>query len=294
MADFHHDQAEGLRRLLERAQMRVVTVASGCHGVGQTSAVINIAAAMAALGTRVLVIDENYGPSNVAGLLGMRPRYELQHVMRATCTLEAALLAGPHGVTLLSAANGGHAVPNLRQPEQDRLRAACGLLGGRFDVVLVDTPCSNGGTPGLFGRAIQDTIIVSSAAASAITASYALIKQLRGPVGGRRFYILLNRVACERNARVVMKNIKTVVNGHLATPLGCLGSVPEDASTRRAARGFQPVVAAFPSAPAALGFRRVAADIAAWPREHEPRHGLDGLMQRLLGGSHFTFDYAGV
>ena len=294
MAEFQGDQAEGLRRLLERSQLRVMAIVTACRGIGQTSVIINVAVALAARGSRVLIIDENHGPGNVSGLLGVRPRYELQHVMRDTCNLEEALLAGPHGVTLLSAATGRHALPAMRQLEQERLIAGFGRLDGRFDVVLVDTPCDSTGHPGFFTRAVRDTIIVSSTAAQVITSSYALIKHMRAQSGGRRFHVMLNRVICERNAGVVVNNLRTVVQGRLATPLGFLGCVPDDVSMRRAVHGFQPVVVACPAAPAAAGFRRVAAGIAQWPRDPEPRTGLDSLIQRLLTSSRFAFDYAGA
>ena len=298
MADFKCDQAEGLRRLLERSRVRMMTLDAGCHGVGKTSAVINVAAALAARGSRVLVIDENHGPANVSGLLGVRPQFELQHVIREDCALEDALVPGPRGISILGAANGARALPGLRAVEQARLIASFGCLDGRFDVVLVDTPCAQPDRTGLFTHAVQDTIIVSSLAAHAITASYALIKRLRNTgksgASGRRFHLLLNRVGCERNARVVIDNLKTAAQGYLATPLECLGCVPNDSSLRYAVSGFQPVVEACPAAPAAAGYRRIAASIADWPHARAQPHSLDSLMQRLLSPQRFTFANAGV
>jgi flagellar biosynthesis protein FlhG len=294
MVDFRRDQAEGLRRLLDREHLRVTTVTAGCHGVGKTSVVVNVAAAFAARGHRVLVIDENYGPANVSGLLGVRSRFDFNHVMRRSCTLDDALIEGPAGMSILPAASGARALSSLRPQEQEQLIESFGRLDGRFDLALIDTPCGNAGTPGLFSRAVQDTIIVSSAAADAITASYALIKRMRERQSGRRFYMLLNRVACESNARVVADNLKKAAHGYLATPLGYLGSVPRDESLSQAARGFQAVVEACPTAPSARGFKRIADSIADWPRHGQRRDGFDSLMQRLLSSSRLIFDYAGV
>ena len=61
MADVLQDQAEGLRRLLARDTVRVVTLTSGRTGVGKTNIVINLAAALAKRGRHVLVLDEQQG-----------------------------------------------------------------------------------------------------------------------------------------------------------------------------------------------------------------------------------------
>jgi flagellar biosynthesis protein FlhG len=294
MVDFRGDQADGLRRLLEREHLRVTSVTAGCPGVGKTSVVINVAAAFAARGQRVLVIDENSGPGNVSDLLGIRARLDLSHVIKGSCTLEDALLEGPPGVSILPAAHGAHALPALRAQEQQQLIESFGRLDSCFDLALIDAPCGTAGTPGLFSRAVRDTIIVSSAAADAITASYALIKRMRASQSGRRYYMLLNRVACETNARVVATNLRNAAHGYLATPLEYLGSVPPDESLANAARGFQAVVEACPAAPSARGFTRIADSIAGWPRHGQRRDGFDSLMQRLLSSSRFLFANAGA
>jgi flagellar biosynthesis protein FlhG len=293
MADFHYDQAEGLRRLLGRGHLRVIALAAGCTGVGQTSAAINIAAALAARGRQVLVIDENAAPANVSARLGLRARFELQNVIRQECSMEDALLEEPGGVTVLPAAAASRDLPGLRRPERERLIRSLGRLDERFDVVLVDTRCSNNG-PGLLSAAAQDTIIVSSAATRAITASYALIKRMHAGHRECRFHLLLNRVAVERNADVIFDNLQRVARQHLQTPLECLGCVPKDDNLREAEQECQPVMKVFPSSASAAGFRRIAEAIAGWPPTGRQRNGVENFMQRLFASNHFTLANAGV
>lgn len=293
MAEHRGDQAEGLRRLLHRGGVSIMTVASGSNGVGRTSAVINIAAGLAARGRGVLVIDENYGPANVTGLLGVRSRFDLQDVIRQECSLEEALVQGPRGIAILPAARGATALPGLRQLEQQQLIAGFGRIDDRFDVVLVDTRCGNQRNLGFFSRAVQDTIVVSSAAAPAITESYALIKRMGRHRGKRRFHLLLNRITSEPRARLIFDNMERVARSHLETPLECLGSVPRDDSVGTASRMFQPVVEAFPTSPSATGFKRIAESIAGWPGIRDGTQSLDSLIQRLLS-SQFNLATAGV
>ena len=293
MADFRYDQAEGLRRLLGRGNLRVIALAAGCSGVGQTSATINIAAALVARGRQVLVIDENSGPANVGGSLGLRPRFDLQNVVRRECSVEDALLYERGGVAVLPVAAATRELPGLRRAERERLIRSLSHLEDRFDVVLVDTRFSAAG-PGLMSAAAQDTIIVSSAAMRAITASYALIKRLRAGRREGRLHVLLNRVAVERNAGVIFGNLQRVARHHLQTPIECLGCVPKDDNLQRAAQEFQPVVEVYPASASAAGYRRIAEAIAGWQPTGRRRNGVDNFMQRLLASSNFAFANAGV
>jgi flagellar biosynthesis protein FlhG len=61
--------------------VRVIAVTSGKGGVGKTNVSVNLAAALAALGERVLLMDADLGLANVDVLLGLSPEYDLQHVI---------------------------------------------------------------------------------------------------------------------------------------------------------------------------------------------------------------------
>lgn len=102
MADVLQDQAEGLRRLLARDSVRVVTLTSGRTGVGKTNIVVNLAVALAKRGRHVLVLDEQQGKGSTETLLGLTARYDLMHVIRREKTLDEVMLRGPEGVGIVS------------------------------------------------------------------------------------------------------------------------------------------------------------------------------------------------
>jgi flagellar biosynthesis protein FlhG len=283
MLDPQRDQAEGLRRLFSRrgAHARVITVASGCNGVGATGTVVNLAGALAARGHRTLAIDENYGADNVAGSLGLRTRRDLHDVLAGDCALKDALLSGPGDITVLPAAAGVRGLARLDSAGQARLTVALARLGERFDILLIDARSGTVGGLSSLGHAVQDTVVVCSAASVAITESYALIKRLNGLTGARRYRLLLNRVD-EGEARLIFNNLERVARRHLGAPLEFLGYVPRDERTRRAAGMMQPVVTAFPAAHAAAAFRRSAEAVAGWPVDREGQGSLEGFLQRLF------------
>ena len=60
---------------------RVVAVASGKGGVGKTNLAVNMGLALAKRGLRVVLLDADLGTANVDVVLGLQPRYHLQHLI---------------------------------------------------------------------------------------------------------------------------------------------------------------------------------------------------------------------
>src|SRR5262245_25875921 len=176
MGSFHSDQAEGLRRLFSRRPGRVIAVASGCDGVGRTSTAINLAAAFAARGRRVLVIDENAGTANTTGSLGVTARHDLLDVARGECTLDDALVCAPSDTVLLPAAKAVRSSGRMDSALEAGLDAAMSRLGERFEVILIDALKGTAGGLVPSVQAAQDAVIVCSGGYAAITASYAMLK----------------------------------------------------------------------------------------------------------------------
>ena len=136
------DQAAGLRNLVsyrEHDAARVFTIAGGKSRVGKTSVVVNLAAALAQNGQRVLLIDENPCHNNICTSLGLQVRFDLLHVIHKDKRLDQVLLQGPDNITILSAMRGIHALSTLNPVEQDWLIKSFSELTKSVDIVLIDT-----------------------------------------------------------------------------------------------------------------------------------------------------------
>ncbi len=294
MADFRGDQATGLRRLLGHPQLRSISFTAGGTGVGQSTAVANLAASLARVGREVLVIDE-HPDAGVASFFGAFVANDLQQVISHEKRLEDVLVQVAPGIRVLPVARVVGQLGSLGEREQRTLVACLADLLPPADVVLVDTSLAHplGFSP--LGLAAQETVVVVAAEVGAITEAYALIKKVSLGYAHRRFRILLNRVRSEGEALAIHDNMARVTDSRRLARLEYAGWVPLDGQLRQAARLCQPVAALFPEAPAAQAYGMLAEQVLEWPLGNDERGGLEHFVQLLLHLSqriHATAIYA--
>ena len=256
------DQAEGLRRLLTRAGSRVVAVAGGPAGIGCTSAVVNLGAALAVHGKDVLVIDERQNGTSVSRMAGLSGSQAMSAVMSGRHALQDVVTRTPLGFSLIAA------------PREERVShdaAQCrGLLDGPADIVLIDTQLDRHGALSSLAAQAHDFLIVTRAAAPAITEAYACMKRLHYAHAIGQFRVLINHVQNPADAAVAFDNLSGVASRYLAVALVQAGYVSEDARITRARELSRSVVEAFPATAAARDYRQIAAELLHWPMRSTP------------------------
>lgn len=285
------DQAEGLRRLLVRNHIQVVTVVAGKHGVGCTSTTINLATAMARSGKEVLVLDENQAPNNFLDHLGLYAKYDLLDVAQEKCKLHEAVLS-TKGFSVLSTARAMYSLAQLKQAEQQRLQNALTEVGNGVDVMLVDAamPALSraGGLAGHAGVSSSlasgvSLLVVVDATASGITDSYALIKRLALENARLQFEIVVNKVVDEQAAMTVFGNMAKVARRNLTARLEYLGYIPHDDRLKRATQLGKPVVEAFPNAVSSKSYLELSQKLLHLPiQQNEAEGGVCTIIKDLM------------
>ncbi|HEY1611608.1 MAG TPA: MinD/ParA family protein [Paraburkholderia sp.] len=260
MDKFVIDQAEGLRRLLAREGPRVLAVTGAGAGVaaGRTTTVVNLAAALVAQGSEVVVIDECSGPRSVCETLGgVRAAGQFAALMRGDLSLADAMRRHALGFAVLEASREDFAPYTGAQLRK--------VLGVTADVVLIDAQLDAEGALSPLALHAHDLLIVMRTAAQSITETYACMKRLYLAHAIGQFRVLANAVSNPAEASIVFANLEAVASRYLTVGLQFAGCVAADPHMTRAQYLSRCVVDAFPSAVAARDYRQLAAELPHWP-----------------------------
>lgn len=285
------DQAAGLRKLIPFQTTdlaRIFTIAGGKSRIGKTSVVVNLAAALAQNGQRVLLIDENPCHNNICTSLGLQARFDLLHVIHRDKRLDQVLLQGPENITILPAMRGIQALNKLNPLEQDWLIRSFSELTEVVDIVLIDTAMTGTTHVLPLSLASEQVMIVISGSAASLTGAYALIKIMNQEYTRQHFLILVNKVDSETESLAIYRNLYKVARQYLSVTLEYAGFIQSDEKLRNATQFRRPVMETCPGSQSATCFRYLAQSILRSSCPGKYSGGIDSFMRRLIQTSHLS------
>ncbi len=255
MASYDTDQAEGLRRLLERPTPRVFTFFSVLPDDEKGAMLINLAASLAANDHNALLVDACMTPSGVLSRFGGIVVATLLDVARQERGMDEAVRMVPEGFALarLSRKN----VSASTHPQASRLAEIFDALTAESDVTLVNGELSDEDALPVPAMEMGEIVVHMSTTPSSIKAAYVLLKDLSDRLGRRPFSLLVSG-GSEAEAQMVYANMAQTANRYLAAQLNFMGSIPADEHIRRASGQGRTVLEAFPLTGASLAFKRLA------------------------------------
>ena len=280
--EFNAAQAAGIRSAVKPGPVQVIAVTGGKGGVGKSCVAVNLATALARDGKRVLVLDGDLGLANVDVLLGVTPRFTLEHVLDGRCTLEEAILETRQGFRIIPAASGVARLAELSTREHLGLVQAFSNLTTGLDVLIVDTAAGIADGVRQFCQAAQQVLVVLRDEPASLTDAYALVKVLRRDHGMMRFRILANMTQNPGDVESLFRKLERFTSRFLDVVLEYAGEIPDDPLVRQAVREQRTVMEAFPSGPAARAFARLARVAQTWPTASGPRGNLEFFVERLV------------
>ncbi|QSX00058.1 cell division ATPase MinD [Haloterrigena alkaliphila] len=228
----------------------VYAIASGKGGVGKTTTTVNLGTALAGAGERVAIVDADLGMANLAGFVSLSPDSTTLHdvlagdasVDDATYRITDNIVAVPSGTSL----------DEYADTSPEGLRDVVAELREEFDYVFLDVGAGVSHETVLPLGLADAVVLVSTPEPAAVHDSKKTL-ELTERAGGEVAGLVVTRTRPESD--VSYEEIAT----RLETPL--LGTVPEDPAARESVYAGTPLVVYEPDGPAAVAYRRLAADL---------------------------------
>ncbi|MDH3659105.1 MAG: AAA family ATPase [Alphaproteobacteria bacterium] len=241
---------------------RILAVASGKGGVGNTWFAISLGQALAQLNQRVLLVDGDVGLANVDIQLGLARTVDLTHVVMGEIPLSQAIQrVDALGLDVLPGRSGGGHLGGLDPMMVGWMQRELRRIGEGYDVVILDLPSGVEQGVRALMRQADDEIIVTTAEPTALTDAYALIKAThRNRLGGVP-KIVVNFAEHETSGRQTLEGLVRVCERFLAIKPKQLGVIRRDPRVPEAIGRQVPLLQCYPRCDAA---RDVIAVAKAW------------------------------
>ncbi len=260
---------------------QVITITSGKGGVGKTTAVANLATALAADGRKVVCIDGDIGLRNLDVVMGLENRivYDIVDVIEGRCKLKQAMIRDKHLPDLYLIPAAQTRDKNAVSPS-DMIRI-CNDLRPDADFVIIDSPA---GIERGFRNSIaaaDKVLVVTNPEVSAVRDADRVVGILEAEEKGTPRLILnrLNPVLVKNNDMLSAEDVLDL----LGIPL--IGIVPEDESVIIGSNRGAPVVTEAKSR-AGQAFRNIAKRLQGQDvpfMDLDQQSGLWGAIQKLTG-----------
>jgi len=260
---------------------QVITVTSGKGGVGKTTAVANLATALAMDGRKVVCIDGDIGLRNLDVVMGLENRivYDIVDVIEGRCKLKQAMIRDKHYSEMYLIPAAQTRDKNAVSPS-DMVRI-CNDLRPDFDFIIVDSPA---GIERGFRNAIAPAdrvLVVTNPEVSAVRDADRVVGILEAEEKGTPLLILnrLNPTLVKSNDMLSAEDVLDLLGIQL------VGIVPEDENVIIGSNRGAPVVTDAKSR-AGQAFRNIARRLQGQDvpfMDLTSQGGLWSALQRLTG-----------
>lgn len=260
---------------------RVIAVTSGKGGVGKTTVAVNLAVSLARSGKRVALLDADLGLANCHILLGIKPRYNLRHLVEDGFGLEDLITDTPDKVQLISGGQGVRELANLTNEQRRLVLRQLDRLEHSVDVLIVDTGAGISENVLRFALLADEIVTVTTPNVSSAADAFSIIKILLEMEPNAKIGVLANNARDCYEAKNVYNRLNTATQKFLEYQLGDLGYILTDDHVAMANQKRMPLVRLYPNSDAGACFESVVSTLL-----HDQvfvNHRKESSFQDLLG-----------
>lgn len=255
---------------------RFISVISGKGGVGKTTLVSNLSAALAELGQDVIAIDVNPTTANLGVHLGLHLSPNTLHgVLRGDIDLSSAIYPHPLGFKVVPSSMN---INDLVNVDIGKLPEVTLSLRGKADYVLLDSAAGLGREAMSAMTAAEEILLITNPELPSVLDALKTAK-LAETTGKKIIGVVVNRIKDKWYELGRWEIEKTL-------DLPILAEIPEDKNVSKSLLLKMPVMQFAPDSPASLEIKRLAHSLVGkefTPRKRRRFRILDRLVEWMVG-----------
>ncbi len=205
-----------------------ISILSGKGGVGKTNIALNLGYVLQSLEQKVVILDCDLGLANLNILLGLEPRKNIQDVLLGDSKPEEILIPVEERLDIIASTSGVLDILDLEEDIQFMVEEKLQPLLSTYDFILLDLGAGIGASTLAFASSTPLRIIVITPEPTSLTDSYAVIKILKNNYGLKNFFIVVNSVNSEQEAKLSFQRLNTACENFLGVSLFYLGCIHYD------------------------------------------------------------------
>lgn len=264
---------------------KVLSITSGKGGVGKTTLTSNLAYELRRQGHRVLLLDGDFGMSNIEVMYKVRPEKNLYDVLFKNSSLEEVICELEPGLDLISGGSGLYEMSKLTLEQKRQTLMEISSLHRSYDFMIVDTAPGYSEQVLYLNSAADKVCVVITPDPSSFTDSYALIKLLHQKMRIQDFDVICNMTASDKEGVALYQRFSEVVQRFLYVRLGYIGSVVRDERLSECVKHQQLICRDQGKSRAAVSIRDIAAGVTremAFKAQEEPSGGMRVFWNQVM------------
>ena len=249
---------------------RLICCTSAKGGVGKTTIVSNLAAALTDFGENTIAIDANLTTPNLGLHTGMHlaPR-TLHHVLRGDYPIRYAIYPHPYGFKVIPASLR---LSDIASVDPARLPEITFSLLGQANYILIDSAAGLGREALSALSSADEALLITNPNLPAVTDALKVLKIAQN-THIRTIGVVVNRI---KGAEYELK--KEEIEEMLGIPV--IAQIPEDPNVERCIQQKKLLFELYPNSPAAIEIKRLAAYLTK--RKFEPPAARESMISRLF------------
>ena len=242
--------------------MKQLLVLSGKGGTGKTSFCINLAIALSMLGKSTMIVDADFGLSNVDVMLDAHPKHTIGEVIRGEVPLSEAVCKGHGGIWYVSGGSGAEELTRIKRDMIKSLQKQLVELGMDLDFILLDCGAGVNDTLLRMISSADECLLLVTPEPTAITDAFVLLKSLAAKLARPAISFVMNRAVTPLEAVTMSRYFKNIVRKYLGFDVFFLGHVAFDRNVMHSIKKQMPLMLSYPNSPAAKDILRIAGEYA--------------------------------